>query len=180
MSQSIHPNFKQVVYPKYEPTFQDHDPNSSDRKCYVTFKLERAVDVNNMMDGYLSCGTFDDRNELFVRLKSRAEYSNLMNQSMGRLMLSKKHHWLPDPALRRLYVYDAQGVHAKKIKYEIMAEHPTQVEGFNIEKDPYPITMDGLKRVEEMVRQGTIYGYLKVKSNKVSNSQDDAQVTAEA
>jgi hypothetical protein len=36
--------------------------------------------------------------------------------------------------------------------------------------------MDALKKVEEMVRQGTIFSYLKYPSNKASNSQDDTQL----
>ncbi len=94
-------------------------------------------------------------------------------------MLKEKHPLLTDPAFRLLCVFDRDRDKAKRSVDEIIGEFTTKEEGFNIEKDDYPITMDGLKRIEEMVRQGTVFGYLKVKSNKVSNSQDDAQIAAD-
>ncbi len=174
-SQDIHPNFKQLVFPKFIERIQEYDAD-----CYTVFKLERAIDINDVMDGYLSCSSgVKEGSESLTRLKSRAEHDNLLKHRVGRVMLQKKNHWFPDPSSGLMLVFHRPKEPVKKIKYEIIAEDPTSVEGFNIDKDDYPITMDALKRVEEMVRQGTIYGYLKVKANKVSNSQDDGQLQAE-
>ncbi len=171
-SQDIHPNFKQLAYPKYDPSVQESD-------CYTVFKLDRAIDVNDIMDGYLSCGPILEGKENFKRIKSRADHSNMLRHRVSRALLQTNTYWFPDPSSGLLFVWHKPQSKVKKIKYEIVAEEPTEVEGFSIEKDDYPITMDALKRVEEMVRQGTIYGYLKVKANKTSNSQDDSQLQAE-
>ncbi len=170
--QDIHPNFKMLVYPKYDALAQESD-------CYTTFNLERAIDVNDIMDGYLSCSPINEEKTSFKRIKSRQDYSNMTKNRVSRGLLEREIFWFPDPSSNRLFIYHPASVNVKKIKYEIIPEEPTKVEGFNIEKDDYPITMEALKRVEELVRNGTIYGYLKIRSNVKSNSQDDSQIQAE-
>jgi len=70
-------------------------------------------------------------------------------------------------------------VYDDKVKY-ILVEgifgDPTSIPGFNLEEDDYPITMDAMKRIEDMVRTGTIRDVLRVPINKISNSAEDSNV----
>ena len=164
-SNTIHPGFKQQYYPKYEPLLQEDE-------CVSVFRLPRVVEFNDMMDGLLFMGSVTDNSE-FKRVRSRSEYHNMLGHRIGRYMLDKHTYYLPDQSSELVTVYKKN---VKHVFLEIVADDPTKVEGFNIEKDDYPITMDALKKVEEMVRQGTIFSYLKYPSNKASNSQDDTQL----
>jgi hypothetical protein len=164
-SNTIHPGFKQQYYPKYEPLLQEDE-------CVSVFRLPRVVEFNDMMDGLLFMGSVTGKGE-FKRVRSRNEYHNMLGHRIGRYMLNKHTYYLPDSSSELVTVFK-EGV--KNVFLEIVADDPTSVEGFNIEKDDYPITMDALKKVEEMVRQGTIFSYLKYPSNKASNSQDDSQL----
>lgn len=161
----IHPNFIQTVHPAYEEELQEDD-------CYELFRIPRAVDINDMMDGYLFMGSRSGKAR-FTRIKNRNNYFNMIAHRVGRALLENGTFWRPDPDTGTAIVYK-KGV--KKVFLDMVAEDPTSVPGFNIEVDDYPITMDALKKVEEMVRQGTIFAYLKYPTNKASNSQDDSQL----
>lgn len=162
----VHPNFKQVFFPEYDADLQEDD-------CYTLFKCPRAVEISDVMDGYILLGPKSELSKEFTRIRSRSHLSRMRAHRVSRLLLEKDVHWMPDPGSGLIYVFRKD---IKKVKMEIVAEHPTEIPGFSLEKDDYPITMDALKKVEEMVRQGTIFSYLKYPLNKTSNSMDDTQV----
>jgi hypothetical protein len=57
-----------------------------------------------------------------------------------------------------------------------MFEDPTSVPQFSFDNDEYPITNDAMKRIEDLVRRGTILDSVRVPVNKISNSQEDSNI----
>ena len=55
-------------------------------------------------------------------------------------------------------------------------EDPTSVPQFSFDHDEYPITNDAMKRIEDLVRRGTIVDSMRMPINKISNSQEDSNI----
>ena len=87
--------------------------------------------------------------------------------------MDKHVHFLYDATRGYLEIYDP------KVKYPLVEgvfEDPTSVPQFSFDHDEYPITNDAMKRIEDLVRRGTILDSVRVPVNKISNSQDDSNV----
>ena len=161
----IHPNFLQRVYPKYEKNLQQDD-------CYVMFEVPKTVEINNQIDGLMYVGTIDGKNS-YWKVRTRMQANSRRNHRIHNIAMEKNVHFLYDTTRGYLEVYD------NKVKYilvEGIFSDPTTIPGFNIEEDDYPITMNAMKRVEDMVRQGTIRDVLRVPINKISNSAEDSNI----
>ncbi len=164
----VHPDYLQYYYPEYKEDYQLDD-------CYTLFEMPRVLSVNYIEDGiqYVGSITGDDN---FTRIRNRAQLSSRKKHRMHALWMNKHTSYLYDPTFGNLEVYKKGQRH---IRVEAIFEQPTKVEGFNVEEDEYPIPLDHFKRVEELVRSGTIAHIVKVPANTVSNSQDDKQVRSE-
>ena len=57
-----------------------------------------------------------------------------------------------------------------------LAQDPTSVPQFSFDHDEYPITNDAMKRIEDLVRRGTIVDSMRMPINKISNSQEDSNI----
>ena len=161
----VHPNFLQRVYPKYEKDLQQDD-------CYTIFELPKTVEINNQIDGLMYVGTIDGKNA-FWKIRTRMQANSRRNHRIHTIAMDKHVHFLYDTTRGYLEVYD------DKVKY-LLAEgifsDPTTIPGFNIEEDDYPITMNAMKRIEDMVRTGTIRDSIRIPVNKISNSAEDSNV----
>jgi hypothetical protein len=164
----VHPNYIQAYYPEYDADLQIDD-------CFTLFKIPRIVAINLVEDGlqYVGSITGDDN---FHRVLSRAQLSSKKKHRMHRLYMDKNISYLYDPAFGHLEVYRKGQRH---IRVDGIFESPTSVYGFNLDHDDYPIPVSDFKRVEELVRNGTIASIIRVPANNVSNSQDDKQVRSE-
>ena len=161
----IHPSFLQRVYPKYEKELQQDD-------CYTLFEVPKTIGVNNQIDGLMYVGTIDGKNS-FWKIRTRMQANSRRNHRIHSIAMDKQVHFLYDNTRGYLEVYDDK---VKYILVEGIFGDPTSIPGFNLEEDDYPITMDAMKRVEDMVRTGTIRDVIRVPINKISNSAEDANV----
>jgi len=161
----IHPSFLQRVYPQYKKELQQDD-------CYTLFELPKTVGINDQIDGLMYVGTIDGKNS-FWKIRTRMQANSRRNHRIHSIAMEKHVHFLYDNTRGYLEVYDDK---VKYILVEGIFGDPTSIPGFNLEEDDYPITMDAMKRIEDMVRTGTIRDVLRVPINKISNSAEDANV----
>lgn len=161
----IHPSFLQRVYPQYKKELQQDD-------CYTLFEVPKTVGINNQIDGLMYVGTIDGKNS-FWKIRTRMQANSRRNHRIHSIAMEKHVHFLYDNTRGYLEVYDDK---VKYILVEGIFGDPTSIPGFNLEEDDYPITMDAMKRIEDMVRTGTIRDVLRVPINKISNSAEDANV----
>jgi len=161
----IHPSFLQRVYPQYKKELQQDD-------CYTLFEVPKTVGINNQIDGLMYVGTIDGKNS-FWKIRTRMQANSRRNHRIHKIAMAKHVHFLYDNTRGYLEVYDDK---VKYILVEGIFGDPTSIPGFNLEEDDYPITMDAMKRIEDMVRTGTIRDVLRVPINKISNSAEDSNV----
>lgn len=161
----IHPSFLQRVYPQYKKELQQDD-------CYTLFEVPKTVGINNQIDGLMYVGTIDGKNS-FWKIRTRMQGNSRRNHRIHKIAMEKHVHFLYDNTRGYLEVYDDK---VKYILVEGIFVDPTSIPGFNLEEDDYPITMDAMKRIEDMVRTGTIRDVLRVPINKISNSAEDTNV----
>jgi len=161
----IHPSFLQRVYPEYKKELQQDD-------CYTLFEVPKTVGINNQIDGLMYVGTIDGKNS-FWKIRTRMQANSRRNHRIHSIAMDKHVHFLYDNTRGYLEVYDDK---VKYILVEGIFGDPTSIPGFNLEEDDYPITMDAMKRIEDMVRTGTIRDVLRVPINKISNSAEDSNV----
>lgn len=161
----IHPSFLQRVYPQYKKELQQDD-------CYTLFEVPKTVGINNQIDGLMYVGTIDGKNS-FWKIRTRMQANSRRNHRIHNIAMEKHVHFLYDNTRGYLEVYDDK---VKYILVEGIFGDPTSIPGFNLEEDDYPITMDAMKRIEDMVRTGTIRDVLRVPINKISNSAEDSNV----
>ena len=161
----IHPSFLQRVYPEYKKELQQDD-------CYTLFEVPKTVGINNQIDGLMYVGTIDGKNS-FWKIRTRMQANSRRNHRIHSIAMDKHVHFLYDNTRGYLEVYDDK---VKYILVEGIFGDPTSIPGFNLEEDDYPITMDAMKRIEDMVRTGTIRDVVRVPINKISNSAEDSNV----
>ena len=161
----IHPSFLQRVYPQYKKDLQQDD-------CYTLFEVPKTIGINNQIDGLMYVGTIDGKNS-FWKIRTRMQANSRRNHRIHNIAMEKHVHFLYDNTRGYLEVYDDK---VKYILVEGIFGDPTSIPGFNLEEDDYPITMDAMKRIEDMVRTGTIRDVLRVPINKISNSAEDSNV----
>jgi len=165
----VHENFIQRVYPEYKEALQQDD-------CITIFEIPRTVPINTRMDGLLHVGPRDGHGGGFTKIRTRGQLSSRRRHRVHELAMSLRTHYLNDTTRGYLEIYKPDNKKIKHILVEGIFQHPTEIPGFNLEEDEYPITMDALKRVEDMVRRGTLLDTLKIPTNKISNSAEDLNV----
>ena len=161
----VHPNFIQRIYPEYKEALQQDD-------CYNLFEIPRTVAINDKMDGLMYVGSIKG-NEAYWKVRTRMQLNSRRNQRVHKLAMNKHVHYLYDATRGYLEIYD------DKVKYPLVEgifEDPTSVPQFSLEHDEYPITSDVMKRIEDLVRRGTILDSVRIPVNKISNSQEDSNV----
>jgi hypothetical protein len=112
-------------------------------------------------------------NEAYSKIRTRMQLNSRRNQRVHKLYMNKRVHFLYDSTREYLEIHD------QKVKYPLVEgifEDPTSVPQFSFDNDEYPITNDAMKRIEDLVRRGTILDSVRVPVNKISNSQDDSNV----
>lgn len=161
----VHPNFIQRVYPEYKEAIQQSD-------CYNLFEIPRTVEINDKMDGLMYVGSIKG-NEAYSKIRTRMQLNSRRNQRVHKLYMNKKTHFLYDATRGYLEIYDP------KVKYPLVEgvfEDPTSLPQFSFDEDDYPITANAMKRIEDLVRRGTILDSVRIPVNKTSNSQEDSSV----
>lgn len=141
-----------ILYQKYYPDYSQ--PLQPGEKCYAKFLMPDIVRLDEHSDGLRYVGYDDGEGGVannFQRIVSRATLASYANHPVMNPYNERTYSFLYDGASGILELYGKGRFIRKPPLIEAVFKHPTEVPSFNLDHDDYPLTMDGINAVTNMI-----------------------------
>lgn len=144
----INPICYQKFHPVYEPTFQNSGA------CYAKFKVPNTIQLDVHSDGLRYFGTDPVTagcSKNFRRVTSRAWLSTFNNHQVTSSSSTRFISYLYDGALETAEIYGKGKFMIFPPLIEGLFSDPTSVPMFNFDISEYPLNIDALPMIEQMI-----------------------------
>lgn len=157
----IPPIYYQTYFPAYNKLAQEDS-------CYIKFyDCPSIISLDGTATGVGYVGTINGVPTHFREVSSRAAFSSMQKD---RIMKAGRKAYILFGHNGELEAYYKDAI--KEFQIEIIASDPTQVPGYNIDIDTYPLDVADLPKIEQYLLQSDLALSYKTPIDRVNDGRD--------